>query len=85
MSDAVSAFGDAIASAGLLAPETIEADGRLHRYPTDGKHGDDAGWYILHSDGIPAGAFGCWREGIGQTWRADIGRKLTDAEEFASA
>lgn len=61
-------------------PGKITADGGLHRFPTNGKRGDDSGWYVLHPDGIPAGAFGCWRADVSHTWRADIGRKLTPAE-----
>ena len=74
-------FRDAIKSAGLIPPEIIEPDGKLHRFASNGKHGDDAGWYALHGDGIPAGSFGDWRSGQLQTWRADIGRKLTPAED----
>lgn len=81
MSDAISQFRDAIRSAGLEPPESIKADGILRRFSSNGKRGDDAGWYALHGDGIPAGAFGCWRTGIFQTWRADIGRPITPAEE----
>ena len=76
-------FRDAIHSAGLIAPDTIEADGKLRRFASNGKQGDDAGWYVLHDDGIPAGSFGDWRAGISQTWRADIGRQLT-SEELAA-
>ena len=83
MMPAVEQFRDAIRAAGLNPPDTIEADGRLHRFPSNGKRGDDAGWCVLHDDGIPAGAFGDWRTGINETWRADIGRTLTPAEEAA--
>lgn len=76
-------FRDAIQSAGLTPPPVIEADGKLHRFASNGKHGDDAGWYSLHGDGIPAGSFGDWRNGFSQTWRADIGRGLTPAEDAA--
>ena len=44
---------------------------------------DDAGWYVFHGDGIPAGAYGDWRSGLSETWRADIGRKLSPQEETA--
>src|SRR6202023_520138 len=44
---------------------------------------DDAGWYVFHEDGIPAGAFGDWRGGLSETWRADIGRRLSPQEEAA--
>jgi putative DNA primase/helicase len=59
----------------------IEMDGKLHRFPTNAKADDDAGWYVLYSDGIPAGAFGDWRLGVDYKWRADIGRALTRSEE----
>ncbi len=80
---AVAAFSDAIATAGITPPERIIADGKRHRFSTNGKASDKAGHYKLHLDGIPAGHFGCWRAGIDQTWRADIGRKLTDEEAAA--
>jgi len=76
-------FRDVILSAGLQPPSEIIADGKLHRFSSNGKRGDDAGWYVLHGDGIPAGGFGDWRTGISQSWRADIGRALTPAEEAA--
>ena len=76
-------FRDAIQAAGLVPPADIEPDGKLRRFSSNGKKADDAGWYLLHDDGIPAGSFGDWRTGIMQTWRADIGRTLTPAEEAA--
>jgi hypothetical protein len=39
----------------------------------------------VFGDGIPAGRFGCWRAGIEVTWRADVGRQLTDFEQMAHA
>ncbi|MGK2872968.1 MAG: DUF3631 domain-containing protein [Alphaproteobacteria bacterium] len=83
MNDAIAQFSAAVLRAGLTPPAKIEADGALHRFPTNGKHGDDSGWYILHTDGISAGSFGCWRAGVSHTWRADIGRELTPAESQA--
>ena len=62
------AFQGAISGAGLTPPDTIIADGKIHRFSTNGKGGDDAGWYILHLDNIPAGSFGNWREGRSETW-----------------
>jgi putative DNA primase/helicase len=67
----------------LLAPEIIEPDGKLHRFASNGKRSDDAGWYVLHADGIPAGAFGDWRGGLSETWRAEIDRRLSPSEEAA--
>jgi putative DNA primase/helicase len=82
MSD-IEQFRDAIRSAGLEPPERIEADGKLRRFSSNGKRGDDAGWYVLHGDGIPAGSFGYWRTGISESWRADIGRTLSLAVDFS--
>lgn len=79
---AIDQFRSVIAAAGLTPPEIIEP-GKIRRFASNGKRGDDSGWYVFHDDGIPAGAFGCWRSGISETWRADIGRPLTPAEEAA--
>jgi len=76
-------FRDAIQKAGLHPPEVIEPDGKLHRFPSNGKRSDDAGWYVFRDDNIPAGAFGDWRTGASETWRADIGRSLSPQEEAA--
>ncbi len=83
MANPVEQFRAAIEGAGLHPPEEIEPDGRLHRFATNGERGDDAGWYVLHDDGVPAGAFGDWRSGTNETWRADIGRPLSRQEETA--
>lgn len=83
MANPAEAFRDAIKAAGLIPPAAVEADGKLRRFPSNGKRGDDSGWYVLHPDGIPAGSFGDWRSGVSQTWRADIGRKLSPPEEAA--
>lgn len=65
----VDQFQNAIAAAGLPPPEVIYSDGELHRYSTNGRRGDRSGWFVLHDDGdIAAGAFGCWRTGMQQTW-----------------
>ena len=81
MLEAIEQFRAAIHSAGLHPPEVIEPDGKLHRFASNGNRSDDAGWYVIHIDGIPAGAFGDWRGGLSETWRADIGRQLSLLEE----
>jgi len=83
MRDAVEQFRDAIRAAGLTPPDVIEADGKLHRFASSGKRGDDAGYYVLHLDDVPAGHFGDWRTGIATDWTADINRTLTHAESKA--
>ncbi len=81
--DVIHQFESAIRAAGLTPPSMIEADGQLRRFASNGKPADDSGWYVLHGDGIPAGAFGDWRTNLSQSWRADIGRSLTSEEALA--
>ena len=78
--DVIDQFREAIASAGLTPPDVIKADGTLHRFASDGRRGDDSGYYTLHLDGVPAGMFGCWRAGIRQSWHARDARKRTPEE-----
>lgn len=81
--NAVEQFRQAIAAAGLTPPDTIQADGEIHRFSSDGSRRDDAGWYVLYLDGVVAGAFGCWREGISQGWSSKDERAMTPAERHA--
>ena len=78
---------DAMRALGLDPPDRIVMDGKIQRFRTgtkgSSKAGDKTGWYIFFGDGVPAGRFGCWRADVESTWRADIGRKLTAAEEMA--
>jgi len=76
-------FIEEIRSCGLTPPDAIKDDGKLHRFSSSDKSRDDAGWYIYHGDGIPAGAFGCWRASVAETWRMDMGRTLTQEESAA--
>jgi phage/plasmid primase-like uncharacterized protein len=80
---------DAMRAAGLEPPDEILMDGKIHRFKSGTKgapgHGDKPGWYLVFGDGIPAGRFGCWRAGMEVTWRADVGRKLTQTEEMSHA
>ena len=83
MSDPIEHFKLAIAAAGLEAPVVIQADGAIHRFATGSRRGDDSGWYMMHTDGTPAGAFGCWRVGLQSTWCAKSDNAMTDAERDA--
>jgi len=74
-------FREAMAQAGLVTDNPIIADGRLHRFDVNGdKRGSLAGWYVLHSDGITAGAFGCWKRDIKERWCAKALRTLSANE-----
>ena len=81
--DVTDQFRQAIAAAGLTPPDTIIDDGAIHRFSTNGKPRDDSGWYTLHTDGIAAGAFGCWREGLQSTCCAKSDNTMTEAEREA--
>lgn len=80
MNDPIEQFRQAIESAGLSAPDAIDDDGAIHRFSTNGRRGDDSGWYSLHTDGIAAGAFGCWRTGLQSTWCAKSDHAMTQTE-----
>jgi len=78
---------DAMLMAGLTPPaDGFVFDGKIHRFNsgTKGEGGHNKpGWYVMFDDGFPAGRFGCWRSGVELTFRADVGRTITVAEEMA--
>ena len=81
--DTVGQFRQVLADAGLpAAPETnFICDGELHRFRVESdKRGSRNGWYVLHLDGVPAGAFGSWRAGISENWCSKGQEQLTEAE-----
>jgi len=65
-SDPAQAFRTAILATLGHAPDVIEP-GRLHRFATSDKRGDDAGWCKLFDD-LRGGVFGCHRSGVSETW-----------------
>jgi putative DNA primase/helicase len=77
MRDTIEQFRDAILVAGIEPPKNIVADGKIHRFSSSGNRNDAAGWYVLHLDGPPAGAFGDWRTNINETWCAESETSLT--------
>lgn len=83
MTDPVDLFRSAIDAAGMTPPDELHADGRLHRFSPAGKRKDDAGWYVLHLDNIPAGTFGNWRTGEAQNWCAKTDNDMTPGERQA--
>lgn len=83
MNTAIDPFKQAIAAAGLTPPTEINDDGVIHRFSTNGKTSNKSGWYMLHSDGIAAGAFGDWREGFTQNWCSKEDTAMTEAERQA--
>lgn len=79
----VDQFRDAMKKICLEPPATIQADGALHRF-TSGEDKAANSWYILHDDGdLPAGAFGCWKRNLSETWAAKEYKGLTLEEKAA--
>lgn len=78
-------FRAAASARGLLLPDHLDADGKLHRCELiGGPKGKKDGAYLLHLDGIPAGGFQNFKDGLEwENWRANIGRQLTPQEEAA--
>ena len=76
-------FRIAIEQAGLPPPDEVIADGKIHRFQTNGRTDDKSGWYVLHADAMPAGAFGCWRADIRETWSARTESGMTTKERKA--
>jgi putative DNA primase/helicase len=72
--DVTTAFVDAMKSAGIVPLEPIEerlTSGEAVYFRCDGdKLYQRKGWAVLHLDGYAAGAFGHFRMGISQHWRA---------------
>jgi phage/plasmid primase-like uncharacterized protein len=83
MHDPISAFKSAIVAAIGAAPDQIEP-GKLHRFATRDRRGDDAGFCKLFDD-QRGGVYGCNRQFPGQvfTWSA-IARDCVTAAERAA-
>lgn len=60
------------------APDDIEP-GRFHRFATSERRRDDAGWCKLFDD-LRGGVFGCYRQGISETWTAERRESMTPVE-----
>ena len=79
--DAIEQFRGAMRAHGLNPPEIIEP-GKLHRFGSNGKRSDDAGWCRLFPDCV-GGVFGDFRSGLSETWQAQREKPFTPAEREA--
>ena len=79
--EAIQQFRDAIRTAGLEPPENIQPSKR-HRFSTNGKATDDAGWCKLFPD-LLGGVFGDYRTGLSEKWQAKRNKPFTRAEREA--
>lgn len=81
MRDPIEAFRDelrAVLGSSTAIPEVIEP-GRWHRFSTNGKPGDTAGWAYLFAD-ARGGVYGCHRQGVSETWSAFDPAKMPRAQ-----
>ena len=78
-------FRKAMADAGVPFGGPIVADGdKVQRFTVDGdRRNSMTGWYVLYTDGVPAGEFGCWKRGVQMSWCAKRPNELTPAERDA--
>ena len=75
-------FLDAMADSGLVCLDQVIADGNLHRFTPDGdRPKTNAGWYVLHLDGLPAGSYGSFRTGVSQKWCSKDVNRLSENEK----
>jgi putative DNA primase/helicase len=80
---AVDKFRVVMLDTGIACRDRLVADGKLHRFYVEGdRRGSRNGWYCLHLDGIPAGAFGSWKLGLSQAWCAKDKAALSHAERL---
>lgn len=74
-------FKEALKAAGLHTKDNLLGDGRLRRIHIEGdRHGSKNGWYVLYGGAPAAGAFGCWKRGISESWCVKPERELTQAQ-----
>lgn len=80
--DIIEKFRAAMADAGIKYSGTIKPDtGKIERFHIDGdKSKTTNGWYILHTDGVPAGEFGSWKSGIQSSWCSKKSNEITPEE-----
>jgi phage/plasmid primase-like uncharacterized protein len=83
VSNHIEEFRAAMRVNGLDYSGPIHQDGKRYRVKCDEDKSADT-WYILyHPDPIAAGAFGCWKRNIKQTWRQN-GKSNISPEEFSA-
>jgi putative DNA primase/helicase len=81
MINPIEQFRDAIAAVGLRTHDDIIPDGKIHRFHVEGdKPKAKNGWYVLHSDGVPAGSFGSWKHDVASTWCSKSEHEFTQEE-----
>lgn len=78
--DIIHQFINALADFGIAPRESIQFD-KFTRFHVEGdSKGSKNGFYILHSNSLPAGHFGCNKRGIAENWCIKNTNELTDIE-----
>ena len=82
MTSLKSDFLQAVSTAGVKPPQNVVIDGQIHRFSTNDKIGDNAGWYVLKDYGdFTFGAFGDWRTGIQEKWSSKDESQMSKVEK----
>jgi putative DNA primase/helicase len=81
MTDPTQEFRQTLQAAGLTPPDTL-IPGKLHRFPSNGKRSDTAGWCKLFPDGL-GGTYGDFRSGLSETWQSRANERMTKEERDA--
>jgi putative DNA primase/helicase len=76
---AVEHFRAAMRAAGLDHAGELIDDGKLHRFKAAGDRHRNS-WYVLHAGPPGAGAFGCWKRSIKDTWCEKRSERYIDSE-----
>jgi putative DNA primase/helicase len=81
--DVIEKFRSTMHSQGISINAPIIPDGKLHRFHIEGDQAwSKNGWYVLFIDGIPAGAYGCWKRDASLTWCARPHSYMTPLERL---
>ena len=74
-------FRQTMQRAGLPAPSKIIPDELFHRFSTNGRPKDDAGWYVVNAQPFLSASFGCWRTGIKGFWSSIDSLQMTSSQK----
>lgn len=74
-------FQAAMQEYGILPPQQIIGDGKLHRFHIQGdKKGSKNGYYLLFMNKTPGGIFGSWKTGVTHKWSFRQHQFISDSE-----
>ncbi|NVN90162.1 MAG: DUF3631 domain-containing protein [Desulfuromonadales bacterium] len=81
-SSGIEAFLEAIRQSTGGVPRLSEiVPGKMVRFASSDRKSDKAGWCKLFEDGV-GGVYGCWRQGISESWQAGIFRTPEEKAAF---